>query len=29
VTICSGVVVAGTLVGWLGSWVSLKQFMKS
>lgn len=27
--ISAGVVVAGVLVGWLGSWVSLKQFMKS
>jgi cell division transport system permease protein len=28
-TICAGVVLCGIMVGWLGSWVSLKQFMKS
>ena len=27
--ICGGIVLGGILVGWLGSWVSLKQFMKT
>ena len=27
--ICAGIVVGGISVGWLGSWVSLKQFMKN
>jgi cell division transport system permease protein len=26
--VCSGMIAGGIVVGWLGSWVSLKQFMK-
>jgi cell division transport system permease protein len=28
ITVCALIVVGGTLVGWLGCWISLKQFMK-